>query len=240
MRLSASGLQRVVCVSEAVRQACLQTGYNERKLTVVRNGLPPASLPRPNREPKRAFRLGYLGVFSERKGLRTLFQILDDLARLTSRPWEVALAGDAQEEEGRRLVQDLRDTYSGREWWPRVQWRGWVKDPGEFMATIDVLVCPSSDFDPFPTVVLEAGQAGVPVLGARVGGIPEMIEEGTTGWLFDGRDLVRAARKLEQILGCPALAAEAGRQAKKRVEGEFAMKRMVEEYLKVYTDLSEV
>ena len=185
------------------------------------------------------FRLGYLGLFSERKGLRTLFCMLDDLGRLTRAPWEIDLGGDAQDEEGRRLVEDLKATFSGRQWWKRVRWRGWVKRPDEFMASIDLLICPSSDFDPFPTVVLEAGQAGVPVLGPRVGGIPEMIEEGKTGWLFDWHDRREAARQLQHVIESPDLAEIAGRQAKKRVDGEFAMKRMVEDYLKLYTDLSD-
>lgn len=241
MRWSAAGLRRVVCVSEAVRQACLEAGYNARRLAVVRNGLPPCPAPSdPGRSHSGVFRLGYLGLFSERKGLRTLFEALDELARLTPVPWEMALAGDAQEEEGRQLVAHLKATSASRPWGSQVRWCGWVKHPGEFLASVDLLICPSSDFDPFPTVVLEAAQAGVPVLGARVGGIPEMIAEGKTGWLFDRGDGREAARRLETVLASPNRAVEAGRAAKKRVEGEFAMKRMVEDYLRVYTDLPDL
>ena len=233
---AAAGLSKVVCVSEAVRQACLNAGYSGRKLAVVRNGLPPGPPVAPSSDPG-VFRCGYLGVFSERKGLRTLFAMLEALDGLTSVPWEMDLAGDAQEEEGRRLVRDLTNAYSSKSWWPRVRWRGWVKSPAEFMASINLLICPSSDFDPFPTVVLEAGQAGVPVLGARVGGVPEMIEDAKTGWLFDSQDGLGGARILKTALETPSLAETTGRQAKKRVEGEFAMHRMVQEYLRLYTDL---
>lgn len=235
MHWSAAGLNKVVCVSEAVRHACLEAGYNERKLAVVHNGLPPSPQPTPvPQKDSRVFRLGYLGLFSERKGLRTLFEALDELARLTPAPWKFAMAGDAQEDEGRRLVARLKETFASKPWWPRIEWCGWVKHPAQFLASIDLLICPSSDFDPFPTVVLEAAQAGVPVLGARVGGIPEMIEEGKTGWLFDRHNSQEAARRLQEVLECPDRAGSAGREAKKRVEGEFTIHRMVQNYLNVY------
>ncbi len=240
MRWSAAGLRKVVCVSEAVRHACMEAGYKASRLTVVRNGLPPCPAPpAPARGSAGVFRFGYLGLFSERKGLRTLFEALDELARRTSVPWEMALAGDAQEEEGRQLVAHLKANLASKPWQSQVQWCGWVKQPAQFLASLDLLLCPSSDFDPFPTVVLEAAQAGIPVLGTRVGGIPEMIEDGKTGWLFNRGDRQEAVRLLEAVLRTPNLAAEAGRAAKKRVEGEFAMKRMVEDYLRVYTDLSD-
>jgi glycosyltransferase involved in cell wall biosynthesis len=238
MRWSDAGLKKVVCVSEAVRQACLEAGYKKHKLAVVHNGLPPSPAPQPLPQSEtRVFRLGYLGLFSERKGLRTLFEALEELARLTPLPWHLALAGDAQEEEGRQLVARLKETFSSRPWWPRIEWCGWVKHPAQFLASVELLVCPSSDFDPFPTVVLEAAQAGVPVLGARVGGIPEMIEEGKTGWLFDRNNPQEAARRLQEVLQCPDLAVAAGGEAKKRVEGEFTIHRMVQDYLNVYAGL---
>jgi glycosyltransferase involved in cell wall biosynthesis len=232
-----AGLQRVVCVSEALQQACLGAGYQQPKLRVVRNGLPSLGATRPDRAPGKPVRFGFLGQLTERKGVRGLFEIMDRLSELTERPWELAVAGEAQHEEGRKLVTDVQARFSAKTWWRQVEWVGWVKRPSEFLASIDLLICPSSDFDPFPTVVLEAGQAGVALLGARVGGIPEMIEPGRTGWLFDAHDWAGAARHLQAVLETPDLAARAGAEAKKRVEREFTIGRMVEDYLNVYMEL---
>ena len=113
-----------------------------------------------------------------------------------------------------------------------------MERPFDFLASLDLLICPSSEFDPYPTVLLEAGQAGVAVLGSRVGGVPEIVEDGVTGWLFEPAAWAEAARKLQSLSHSPTEVAEAGRRAKKRVEREFAMKRMVADYLKVYMDLS--
>jgi glycosyltransferase involved in cell wall biosynthesis len=228
------GLNQVVCVSEAVRQACIQARYSPVKLSVVRNGLPPISVlgrPAPSGSP---FRLGYLGLFSERKGLRGLFSIVDELARLTTVPWTLVLAGDAQSATERALVEEIKAQSSNRPWWPQVEWRGWVKQPLEFLSGLDLLICPSSDFDPFPTVLLEAGQAGLPVLAASIGGVPEIIEDQKTGWLFAPRMWGQAAKQLQQLLASPELARQAGLRARQRVQEKFSVERMVAEYLSIY------
>jgi glycosyltransferase involved in cell wall biosynthesis len=233
-----AGLRRVVCVSEAVRQACLEAGYRPGQLQVVHNGLPRSPDKRTLR-PTAAFRMGFLGQFSERKGLKGLFQILSELAALTDAPWQMLLAGQPHDEAGRRLVQELQTRFSAAPWWPRVEWLGWVKQPESFLASLDTLICPSSEFDPFPTVLLEAGRAGVAVLAARVGGIPEIVEESKTGWLFEAQAWPEAARQLKRLLESPGLVREAGRAAKKRVEDAFAIRRMLDDYLRIYTALSE-
>jgi glycosyltransferase involved in cell wall biosynthesis len=234
---ASAGLRRVVCVSDAVRRACLEARYRQDQLMVVHNGLPPASAVGRSRK-EAAFRLGFLGLFAERKGLKGLFQILTELSAMTDAPWEIALAGDAQDEQGRRLVQELKGRFSNATWWLRVQWCGWVKRPGEFLSSLDLLICPSSEFDPFPTVLLEAGQAGVAVLAARVGGVGEIVEDGRTGWLFEALAWSEAAEKLKQVLESPGLARQAGQAATKRVEEEFTMERMVASYLRIYGDVS--
>jgi glycosyltransferase involved in cell wall biosynthesis len=232
-----AGLRKVVCVSEAVRRACLDAGYRQDQLLVVHNGLPAASVVGTPRMGA-AFRLGFLGLFAERKGLKGLFQILSELSAMTDSPWEIALAGDAQDEQGRELIQELKARFSTATWWPRVQWCGWVKRLNEFLSSLDLLICPSSEFDPFPTVLLEAGQAGVAVLAARVGGVGEIVEDGGTGWLFEAQAWREAAEKLKQVLASPGLARQAGQAAKKRVEGEFAIEKMVADYLRIYGNLS--
>jgi glycosyltransferase involved in cell wall biosynthesis len=238
MRWSAGlGLREIACVSEAVRKACLECGYPPSKLVTVRNGLPLLDFER-SAPPGKALRFGYLGVFSERKGFKGLFEILDELSRMTDLPWEAVLAGSTQESDGERLVDEIKKRFSNKPWWSRVQWCGWTKDPGRFLASIDLLICPSSEFDPFPTVLLEAGRAGIPVVGARVGGVPEIVESGMTGWLFEPQQWGDAALQLKALLQSPGLAMQAGTRAKKRVEQHFAIGRMVSDYLRVYTGLA--
>jgi glycosyltransferase involved in cell wall biosynthesis len=237
MRWSGRGLKKIVCVSEAVRSACIGAGYTRDKLVVIRNGLPG----RETRDGSRGggpFRMGYLGVLAERKGVAGLFRMLSLLGERGEHEWEMHLAGNAQDAEGKQMIAEIKSQYSKKPWWTRVQWRGWIEDPGEFLGEIDLLVCPSSEFDPFPTVLLEAARARRAVVGSRVGGVPEVIEHGVTGWLFAAGAWEEGAATLERIMSKPQLAVAAGEQAKKRVEREFAIERMTAEYLNIYASLT--
>jgi glycosyltransferase involved in cell wall biosynthesis len=236
MRVCArAGLSRTLCVSDAVASACAEAGYPRRRLCVVRNGI--MHPPLPSRcAPGERIRLGYLGVFSERKGLRILFEMVRELSALTER-WELHMAGGAQDEAGNDLVEALRRDLHQEPWWPRVHWLGWLSEPAQFLSRIDLMVLPSAEFDPFPTVLLEAGGAACPVLAARVGGVPEIVIDGQTGWLFEPRAPAAAAARLADLLATPDAFVRAGEQAARRVRSEFMAARMAADYRRVYLDL---
>src|SRR2546423_11345505 len=120
-------------------------------------------------------------------------------------------------------------------WWPRVEWSGWVHKPIEFLKSVDLLIVPSSQFDPFPTVLLEAGTAGTPVLAAKVGGVEEIVVPDQTGWLFEPGNWRQAAGILARVLAAPDQLRRAGRAAFRRVGREFTIGQMVDNYLRVYS-----
>ena len=230
------GLRRVVCVSDAVHQACVSAGYPAEDLTVVRNGLP-LGVDRAERGRNDVFRIGYLGAISERKGLRDLFRALDELAKLTPLPWALEVAGEPLDEDGRHYLAGIQRDFNQRPWWMQVRWLGWIEQSGAFLRSIDLLVCPSAEFDPFPTVLLEAGDAGTAVLAARVGGVEEIVVEGSTGWLFSPGEPTQASHCLAGLLAEPALARAAGEKGRHRTRSEFSMTRMAADYLRVYSEL---
>lgn len=230
------GLRRTVCVSQAVRNECLRAGYPPDRLAVVHNGLPHFE-PGGERKANAVVRIGFLGVISERKGVGDLFLALEELIRTSPVSWQAAIAGAAQETAGERLLEDIRQRFSGKSWWPRVQWLGWVGEPVEFLKSLDLLMVPSSDFDPFPTVLLEAAAAGVPVLAARVGGVEEIVVPGKTGWLFEPGDWRQAAALLGHWLSRPEQLRAAGREAFERINREFTVAKMVENYQALYSTL---
>ncbi|HLH57248.1 MAG TPA: glycosyltransferase family 4 protein [Verrucomicrobiae bacterium] len=229
------GLKRIVCVSGAVRDACADAGYPASKLQVVRNGLPSVNLGIKLRAPG-PFRIGFLGMFSERKGLRTLFQIADALPTDTA-PWELLIAGGASDKAGKMLADDIQRGYGTRPWWSRVRWLGWVESPQNFLRSVDLLLLPSSEFDPFPTVLLEAGQSGVPVLASRVGGVAEIILENKTGWLFEPGRFEDAAKILQGLIASPKELQGVGNMAHQRVLCEFCASKMVAQYQLLYSNL---
>src|SRR5437660_3383000 len=113
------GLETVVCVSQAVSTACVRAHYPADKLTVIRNGLPGFG-DMPERTVRPICRLGFLGVFTERKGLDVLFLMLDELARLSPVPWQAAVAGAAQDSAGEGLMAGIRARFDRKPWWRQV------------------------------------------------------------------------------------------------------------------------
>ena len=229
------GLKRIICVSSAVQNECVKTGYFKEKLAVVHNALPTIS-PIPTPRLPDPFRIGFLGAFSERKGLRDLFQIIDELAAISQEPCEWHLAGSTQDENGERLLRELRVAYEVKSWWKKIHWHGWVESPQDFVKKIDLLITPSSEFEPFGLVLVEAGQAGVPVLATRVGGIPEIVVEGKTGWLFDPGNVKQAVEILGHIIIPQAdLRLQVGKQAVQHIMNQFSAAKMVAEYCGIYS-----
>jgi len=237
MRLVANrALDRVACTSDAVRAACIHHGYSAAKLTVVHNGIPiPPAAEGP--DPDGPLRIGFLGVFSEGKGLGSLFEIVDQLSLQLPDGWELNLAGAAQNAAGEHVIASIRARYSGRSWWPRVGWYGWAEDPMEFLREIDVLVCPYAEFEAFGLVLCEAAAASVPVVATRIGAVPEIVEDGRTGWLFEPGDSREGARILAKLIRHPGERIRAGEKARRRVEQKFTIAEMVSGYMNLYSEL---
>lgn len=117
-------------------------------------------------------RIGYFGRLIPDKGAHIL---LDAVKRLSSEGWTLDIAG----------VGDPAYVASLKAGAPaNVRFLGWAK-ADDFFAGIDLMVLPSIWPDPQPRVTFEAYMHGVPVIGSRAGGIPEEIDEGETGWLFE-------------------------------------------------------
>ena len=74
-------------------------------------------------------------------------------------------------------------------------------DLPQLLAGVDVAVIPSAWWDCAPLMVSECLAGRVPVLGARMGGIPDFVEDGRNGLLFDGRDADSLARALDRLAG---------------------------------------
>lgn len=231
------GLDRITCPSEAVRIACVDAGYAARKLAVVSNGvqLPPVA----DRPASRGrMRLGFLGVFSEGKGLSGLFEMMTQLEQSRPDTWELHIAGAAQTAAGETLVRSIRERYGSTAWWPRVHWRGWTEDQVGFLLSIDVLVAPFTQFEAFGLVVCEAGAAGIPAVSTRIAAIEEMVDDGRTGWLFPPGDWSAGARILADLIDDAAKHRAAGEAARARVAERFTIDAMARGFTTVYSEVA--
>ena len=117
-----------------------------------------------------------------------------------------------------------------------VEFAGWV-NPAEAPALIvrsTLVVIPSRGREGLPVVAIQAALLGRPLVVTRVGGLPEAIDDGTTGLAVDEEDAGALARAIAQVLENPATACAMGSAARARAMDRFSWERHVEAYDTLY------
>lgn len=115
------------------------------------------------------------------------------------------------------------------------------KDPEQvarYYRAVDLYLHPARA-DTFPTTVLEALACGTPVVASAVGGIPEQVVEGRTGFLEAVGDARALAGRVLDLLADEGLRVRVGRQAAEDATRRFGLERVVEDYLAFYSDVQE-
>jgi glycosyltransferase involved in cell wall biosynthesis len=116
-------------------------------------------------------------------------------------------------------------------------WRYRLDDIPEVMAAIDILVHTSVRPEPFGLVLIEAMASGKPVIAASDGGVPEVVEDGVTGFLADPREISSYVQRLKDLLNNRPLARQVGIAARRRVEGNFEMGNYVRRIERLYDEV---
>ncbi|MGD9722097.1 MAG: glycosyltransferase family 4 protein [Pirellulales bacterium] len=115
----------------------------------------------------------------------------------------------------------------------RVRWPGFVADPAEIMADIDLLVHPA-DHESFGRIAVEAMAAGLPVVGVRGGGVAEIVEHGVTGLLAGEDDPADLAACVEQLARDPMRRHTMGLAGRRRAEANYSLAACAAGVLRVY------
>jgi glycosyltransferase involved in cell wall biosynthesis len=117
-----------------------------------------------------------------------------------------------------------------------VHFTGHQADPEAFYEVMDVFALTSRS-EGMPQTIMEAFAAEVPVVASRVGGVPEMIEDGVSGTLFDAGDEAGLVEAVVKLLGNPELLRQIRHAAKARLEERFHVRRMVADYHREFLQL---
>lgn len=110
-----------------------------------------------------------------------------------------------------------------------VRWTGFRRDVDAILAGCDLFVHPSLD-DAFPTVLLEAMAAGLPVVASRVGGIPEIVDDGVTGKLVPPGNAPQLAAAIREVMGNATMGGTARTIARQRFSTEAWIERLTRVY----------
>lgn len=134
---------------------------------------------------------GFIGTLAPQKGIEML---LDSFSQCTEAGWRLIVAGTGRSGYEAELKKRYRNE--------NISFAGY-SSPMDFFEKIDICVVPSLWEDTFPGVVLESLSMGVPVIGSERGGIPEMLQNGYNGLLFNPGDphgLASAMRRMSEGL----------------------------------------
>lgn len=108
----------------------------------------------------------------------------------------------------------------------------------DYMRAADLLLHPSHA-EGLPNVVLEAMAAELPVIATSVGGIPEVVIPGETGWLFSARDDQALEVHLRNLLANPGQRREMGRAGRRRILERHSWARNAQEHIRIYRNILE-
>lgn len=172
------------------------------------------------------FWIGTIAELHINKGLDILIQSFADLV---PHHQDITLVIIGEGEERKKLEEKIKELNLEN----KVHLIGFVENSAKFLKAFDVFILPSRT-EAFPYVILEAGQAQLPVVASKVGGIPEVINNQENGILVKPGNSREISRFLERLLDNSAEAAELGHNLRKTIEESFSRQGMVEKTIAVY------
>lgn len=210
-------LDRFICVSRFIAG---RVPADPCKIAVVHNGV---ELPSATPCAHSPVRIGIVGRIAEQKQHLVL---LDACARLKRGSFELHIVGP----KSGRHVRDVEATVVALGLGDAVRWTGFVADRDALYGALDIVAAPAID-EPFGLTVPEAGSYGLPVVVARSGAFPEIVEDGVTGLMVEPGDAGELARALQRLIDDPVLRSRLGEAARARVAAEFTIDRMAQRFL---------
>lgn len=238
-RVAMHPVTRIIAISGFIKTRLTAVGANRDKIVIIYNGIDLKQY-RPNPEARSWLRQTY-GIRPEEvvvstiaNGLRALKNPDVPVAAMHwlaqgGLPARLVVAGDGpMRSELCRMAERLG--VAGR-----VVWLGYYPEPWKLLQGSDVFTL-ATDGEAFGFAVAEAMACGLPVVGARSGAIPELVEEGRTGFLAAPGDARDFAAKLRPLVEDAGLREKMGRLAIERA-GEFGIDRTVSETIELYRNL---
>jgi glycosyltransferase involved in cell wall biosynthesis len=179
------------------------------------------------------FRVAVLGRVADWKGQDVLIRSLAEplLAEVGA---VGVIAGDAYPGE---RAPDIRALASELRVQDRVEFLGFTPDPDKVLASVDAVAVPSTRPDPLPNSAIEALAAGVPVVAANHGGLPEIVRDRVTGLLVRPNDPTALAKALRELADDPDRRRTMGEAAATDARERFGLERMLDEVEGVYATL---
>jgi len=226
---------RAYCISHATKRLLVDSGLDIEHARVIHNGVnlhPFINLDqRDNRSTLGATRrvnVLYIGRLTPTKGIDVAVRAIIQLSKSDSEhEWSLTLAGTGDADYTYQLKEIIRSSglddhfaFLGNLPYGDIPW---------VMSNQHILVVPSIWEEPFGRVIVEGMAAGLVVVASRIGGIPEIIEDGQTGLLFEPGEVSELVQILQTLLANPDTAHCITSRARIAAMTEFSLDRMLDD-----------
>lgn len=217
----------IIAVSRAVKQRFAEHGIPKRKIKVLHSGIKQAEALESFARRSRA-RVGspltfaFFGPVLPYKGVHVL---IDAFNRLPTGSARLLIFGTGDARYILRLMKKANRF---------VEFKGAFRNLTQIFPHFDVAVVPPIWHDNAPLVVLEALAARKPIIGARIGGIPDFVTDGNNGFLFEAGDAADLAGKMRSLIDSP----ESVERLKENIRTPKSMSQHAAELERVYRELS--
>jgi len=210
-------------VTEAIRNRLTDSGADPKRITVAKAAVPtPEEFGEvPLSRPLGALRVGAFSRLVKEKGIEVLIE-----AAFRTENVDIVLYGDGPEKA------NLKQLAGGR-----VAMAGTVHDASLAMASCDLVAVPSVVEEGFPYTVLEAFAVGRPVVASRVGGLPELVKPGWSGYLFESGNPKDLGDVLARARDNRTELRRLGQGAKEVHRADFTVEKLGERFDAIYAKL---
>ncbi|MDD4254485.1 MAG: glycosyltransferase family 4 protein [Methanofollis sp.] len=216
----------LISPSEYLARAYIRAGAPESKFNVVWNGIDVQRFTRiPKTENRGRVRFTFIGYFGRHKGIHVLLDALPFLGD-TDR-YRVNLVGEGEIlEDCKKKVRHLGLKSSVKFW-------GKIKNIEDAYRETDVLILPSVWPENQPVTITEAMATKIPVIASRLGGTPELVEDGNTGSLFEAGNAQELAQKMLEFISNPDRIQKFGNAGYHKIV-PYTLQNQVETLLSIY------
>jgi len=245
-------VDRLVCVSEGVRQYLLGMGVPADKAVTIHKGHIPAwycdAPPLPRSElgiPADSFVVGLVANMRPLKGTDLLIEAVDQLKR--ARRVDLVLVGEVRDDKLRRILDaraqaatDLQQSTGSNFSHPSavvIHELGFRSDATRIAGMLDAIAMPSRRREGLPRSVIEAMAQGVPAVVSDVGGLPELVRDGVDGLVVPANEVAGLAAALQRLYDDDPFRAQCAANAGSRIATDFHVSRTIEKTLAMYRGL---
>jgi L-malate glycosyltransferase len=238
---------KIIVVSNAVRDSLIGFGVSKDKIQTVYNGMN-CELPIPSSDEKILIRnefnipndtvlITMVGAITAWKGQDILLKAAAKI-EVTKPLLHYLFVGDILLNSDIEYQQSLSAMVRQYQLESKVGFTGFRDDVSRIMTASDIIIHSSVNrADPLPTVILEAMLFEKPVIAVRVGGVPEIVEDGITGILYSMGNIDELVRAIKKLSENNELRKKMGFAGRKRVEKVFNINQNIENIQTIYAQL---